>query len=60
MRTLLYYAITEEGKKIVRNRRYCPQANRCGPGIRLAKHADRIHCGKCGQTYRNIEGVEKW
>lgn len=25
----------------------CPK---CGPGTRLAEHADRCHCGKCGYT----------
>lgn len=25
--------------------RYCPK---CGPGVRLAEHKDRISCGKCG------------
>lgn len=25
--------------------RYCPK---CGPGVRLATHANRFSCGKCG------------
>jgi small subunit ribosomal protein S27Ae len=25
--------------------RYCPK---CGPGVRLAEHQDRLSCGKCG------------
>jgi len=24
--------------------RYCPK---CGPGVRLAEHANRFSCGKC-------------
>ncbi|MEM4318376.1 MAG: 30S ribosomal protein S27ae [Candidatus Pacearchaeota archaeon] len=27
--------------------RFCP---RCGPGIFLAKHKDRLYCGKCHYT----------
>lgn len=27
--------------------RHCP---RCGPGIFLAQHGDRMHCGKCNYT----------
>jgi small subunit ribosomal protein S27Ae len=26
------------------NARYCPK---CGPGVRLAEHANRWSCGKC-------------
>jgi len=33
--------------KIERKARNCP---RCGPGIFMAKHADRESCGKCGYT----------
>ena len=36
-----------EGSKLVRLRRECP---RCGRGVFLAKHKDRLHCGKCGYT----------
>ncbi len=36
-----------EGDKVVRQGKFCPK---CGPGIYLAKHANRIHCGKCGYT----------
>lgn len=28
----------------------CP---RCGPGIFLAQHVGRMHCGKCGYTEFN-------
>jgi small subunit ribosomal protein S27Ae len=52
----LYYAVADNGTKVVRHKRKCPN---CGPGIRLAKHHDRLHCGKCGKTYRNIDETEK-
>ena len=35
-----------EGDKITREKN-CP---RCGPGIFMAKHAERENCGKCGYT----------
>lgn len=38
------YQIEEE--KVVRARN-CP---RCGPGIFLAVHKDRVFCGKCAYT----------
>ena len=36
-----------EGDKIVRLRRNCPK---CGDGVFLAEHKDRLSCGKCGYT----------
>jgi small subunit ribosomal protein S27Ae len=33
--------------KVVRKNRYCP---RCGIGVFLAKHKNRLTCGKCGYT----------
>ena len=36
-----------EGGKITRLRRHCPK---CGDGVFLAEHKNRISCGKCGQT----------
>ncbi len=36
-----------EGDKIKRKRRCCPK---CGEGIFLAVHKDRVSCGKCGYT----------
>ena len=36
-----------EGDKIQRLRRNCPK---CGDGIFLAEHKDRLSCGKCGYT----------
>ncbi len=37
------YAV-EDGK-LVRKNEHCPK---CGPGVFLAKHADRSTCGRCG------------
>ncbi len=36
-----------EGDKIKRERRECPK---CGPGVFMAAHKDRSHCGRCGHT----------
>lgn len=36
-----------EQDKIIRLRRNCPK---CGEGIFLAEHKDRLSCGKCGYT----------
>ena len=36
-----------EGDKIVRLRRNCPK---CGDGVFLAEHKDRLSCGTCGYT----------
>ena len=36
----------KEGK-VIRKNRYCP---RCGTGVFLAKHKNRLTCGKCGYT----------
>ncbi|VVB61574.1 30S ribosomal protein S27ae [uncultured archaeon] len=36
-----------EGGKIVRQRKSCPK---CGDGVFLANHKDRLSCGKCGYT----------
>jgi small subunit ribosomal protein S27Ae len=33
--------------KVVRKGQTCP---RCGDGVFLASHADRLSCGKCGYT----------
>jgi small subunit ribosomal protein S27Ae len=35
-----------EGDKVVAER-FC---SRCGPGIFLARHKDRLYCGKCHYT----------
>ncbi len=36
-----------EGDRIERLRTHCPK---CGPGTFLARHADRVSCGRCGYT----------
>jgi small subunit ribosomal protein S27Ae len=36
-----------EGDKLTRARKHCPK---CGPGVFLAEHENRISCGKCGYT----------
>lgn len=38
-----------QGNKLVRTHKACPK---CGPGVFLANHEDRSHCGKCGFTER--------
>ena len=34
-----------EGGKLERLRNSCPK---CGAGVFLARHADRLSCGRCG------------
>jgi small subunit ribosomal protein S27Ae len=36
-----------DGDKINRIRKHCPK---CGPGVFIAEHKNRISCGKCGYT----------
>ena len=36
-----------EGGVLKRNTKFCPK---CGPGVFLAKHKNRVSCGKCGYT----------
>ena len=31
-------------------RKECPHEN-CGPGVFMATHFNRYHCGKCSLTY---------
>ncbi|MBC7080756.1 MAG: 30S ribosomal protein S27ae [Thermoplasmatales archaeon] len=33
--------------KIVRKRKECPK---CGPGVFMGEHGNRISCGSCGYT----------
>ncbi|GEM_PF-391537 len=42
-----YYKV--ENGKVIRLKRECPK---CGPGVFMAEHKDRRHCGKCGYTER--------
>ncbi len=39
-----------EGDKAVAQRKNCP---RCGAGVFMAQHKDRLACGKCGYTEFN-------
>jgi small subunit ribosomal protein S27Ae len=36
-----------EGGKATLAKKFCP---RCGPGVVMADHKDRMACGKCGYT----------
>jgi len=40
-----YYKVN--GESITRTRKICPK---CGAGVFLAEHADRVSCGKCKYT----------
>lgn len=47
LRMLKVYKVDDSGK-VQRLRRQCPK---CGPGVFMATHFDRVYCGKCGLTY---------
>ena len=34
-----------KGNSLSRKNKFCPK---CGPGIFLAAHKDRVQCGRCG------------
>jgi Ribosomal protein S27AE len=36
-----------EGDKVSRAKPVCPK---CGPGVFMGTHKDRVSCGKCGYT----------
>jgi small subunit ribosomal protein S27Ae len=36
-----------EGAKLTRTKKHCPK---CGPGVFMAEHDNRVSCGKCGYT----------
>ncbi len=38
---------TVDGDKVERKHKICP---RCGPGVFMADHGERLACGKCGYT----------
>ena len=42
------------GSSVKRKNKFCPK---CGPGVFLAKHKDRVYCGKCG--YVEMNSVDK-
>ena len=43
----IYKFYKVQGDKLTRNKRDSP---RCGKGIFMAEHKDRLTCGKCGFT----------
>ncbi len=43
----VYKLYKVEGDKLVRLRKTCPK---CGDGVFLAQHKDRLTCGRCGYT----------
>jgi ubiquitin-small subunit ribosomal protein S27Ae len=47
LRVLKYYSVDDSGK-VTRTRKTCPT---CGPGIFMATHTDRFHCGACAMTF---------
>ena len=36
-----------DGDKVTRTKPVCPK---CGPGVFMATHKDRVSCGNCGYT----------
>lgn len=48
---LKFFKVDDSGK-VERLRQACPQ---CGPATFMAKHFDRVYCGKCHVTYM-VEG----
>ncbi|MDK2891191.1 MAG: ubiquitin-small subunit ribosomal protein S27Ae [Methanoculleus sp.] len=42
-----YECYEVKGDAAVLQKRHCP---RCGPGVLMAEHKDRMACGKCGYT----------
>jgi len=40
----VYKSYQVSGDKLQRKNRNCPK---CGPGVFLAEHKDRVSCGKC-------------
>ncbi|MCX8158527.1 MAG: 30S ribosomal protein S27ae [Candidatus Diapherotrites archaeon] len=44
-----YYEIGDE--KLKRSRKFCPK---CGAGVFMAQHKDRLSCGKCGYSESTI------
>lgn len=49
-----FYKITDN--KVERSRRECP---RCGKGVFMAVHKDRLTCGKCSYTEFQKEHTKK-
>jgi small subunit ribosomal protein S27Ae len=36
-----------KGDQLTRTHKHCPK---CGPGVFLAEHANRLSCGRCGYS----------
>merc|ERR1719281_1818659 len=53
---LKFYKVDGQDK-VQRLRRECPHQN-CGPGVFMATHFNRYHCGKCSLTYVIKKGDE--
>ncbi len=45
----IHTAYKVEGDKVIRNNKNCPK---CGPGVFLGKHKNRLSCGKCNYSER--------
>ncbi len=43
----VYKLYEKDGDKVKKKSNFCPK---CGQGVFLAKHKNRISCGKCGYT----------
>ena len=41
------YKVYDTSGELKRNNSFCPK---CGQGVFMAKHKDRVNCGKCGYT----------
>ena len=54
---LKFYNVNDDGK-VNRLRRECPNEG-CGPGVFMAQHFDRQHCGRCHLTYMFKAGEGK-
>ncbi|KII66211.1 Ubiquitin-40S ribosomal protein S27a [Thelohanellus kitauei] len=48
LRILKYYSVQKDGV-VKRLRSSCPK---CGPGVFLANHHDRLYCGRCCESTR--------
>ncbi|MEW5996530.1 MAG: ribosomal S27a family protein [Candidatus Micrarchaeota archaeon] len=45
-------AAAKKEKKAIKPYRPGKHCPKCGPGVRLAQHKDRLSCGKCGYFER--------
>lgn len=57
LRVLKFYKVEDSGK-VTRTHKICP-SEECGAGIFMATHANRLHCGKCNQTYMYTDGAKR-